>query len=189
MKERFKLRLVERAVASCAPLASPREIIQAIKRFDHSLAAVAATELGRILPRLVVGQTRLRSDLDLGHSMAIVSERYLGVMLDYISGHIEQDDAVWLTGAARPAAPRIQDSPTSKSARNIERVARRILALLSAPPEASDGPGHAGPRRRRSHDPLRRARRDARRGRRRDPPRLQAPARDLPRRQPARWCR
>jgi flagellar biosynthesis protein FlhG len=60
--------------------------------------------------------------------MAIVAERYLGVTLDYI-GHIEHDDAVWLT--VRRRQPLLIDSPTSKSARNLERVARRILALLA----------------------------------------------------------
>jgi flagellar biosynthesis protein FlhG len=143
MKERFKLRLVERAVATAPPLASPREIVAAIKRFDDGVAKVAALEMARLMPRLVVGQTRLRSDLDLGNAMAVVSERYLGVALDYI-GHIEQDDAVWLT--VRRARPLLIDSPTSKSARNIERVARRILALLSAPAQrAVDAPGPDSP--------------------------------------------
>jgi len=45
-------------------------------------------------------------------------------------GHIEHDDAVWLT--VRRRQPLLIDSPTSKSARNVERVARRILALLAS---------------------------------------------------------
>jgi flagellar biosynthesis protein FlhG len=59
--------------------------------------------------------------------MASLSDRYLGVALDYL-GYIEQDDAVWLT--ARRRRPLLIDAPTSKSARNLERVARRILALM-----------------------------------------------------------
>lgn len=129
MKERFKLRVAERTIAELSPLASPREIIAAIKRFDESVAKTAALELGRLMPRLVVGQTRLRSDLELGPSMAVVSERFLGINVDYL-GHVEHDDAVWLT--VRRRQPLLIDSPTSKSARNIERVARRILALLAA---------------------------------------------------------
>ena len=61
--------------------------------------------------------------------MAAVAERFLGMPLDYL-GHIEHDDTVWLT--VRRRQPLLIDSPTSKSARNIERVARRILALLAA---------------------------------------------------------
>jgi flagellar biosynthesis protein FlhG len=60
--------------------------------------------------------------------MTMVAERFLGMPFDYL-GQIEHDDAVWLT--VRRRQPLLIDSPTSKSARNIERVARRILALLA----------------------------------------------------------
>jgi flagellar biosynthesis protein FlhG len=129
MKERFKLRIVERVIAALPPMATPPEIVAEIRRYDESVAAVAAQEMLKVRPHLVVGQTRLRSDLELGPAMASVSERFLGISLDYL-GHIEHDDAVWLT--VRRRQPLLIDSPTSKSARNIERVARRILALLAA---------------------------------------------------------
>jgi flagellar biosynthesis protein FlhG len=129
MKERFKLRLVEKVVSSLPPLASPRQIIAEIKRYDDGVATVAAQQLARVLARLVVSQTRLRSDLELGPAMAVVADRFLGLTLDYL-GHIEHDDAVWLT--VRRRQPLLIDSPTSKSARNLERVARRILALLAS---------------------------------------------------------
>ncbi len=129
MKERFKLRLVEKVISALPALATPPQIAAEIKRFDDSVAAIAAQEMGRITPRLVVGQTRLKSDLELGPAMTMVAERFLGMPLDYL-GQIEHDDAVWLT--VRRRQPLLIDSPTSKSARNIERVARRILALLAA---------------------------------------------------------
>ncbi|MBI4702724.1 MAG: helix-turn-helix domain-containing protein, partial [Deltaproteobacteria bacterium] len=43
-------------------------------------------------------------------------------------GHVEHDDAVWVT--ARRRRPLLIDAPTCKSARDIERVARRTLAAL-----------------------------------------------------------
>jgi flagellar biosynthesis protein FlhG len=128
MKERFKMRLVEKVITSLPALATPPEIAAEIKRFDDGVAAIAAQEMGRITPRLVVGQARLKSDLELGAAMTMVAERFLGMPLDYL-GQIEHDDAVWLT--VRRRQPLLIDSPTSKSARNIERVARRILALLA----------------------------------------------------------
>ncbi len=128
VKERFKLRLVEKVTKALPPLASPRQIIAEIRRFDDVIANVAAQQLSRVKAHLVVGQTRLRADLELGTSMSIVADRFLGIALDYL-GHIEHDDAVWLT--VRRRQPLLIDSPTSKSARNIERVARRILALLA----------------------------------------------------------
>ena len=93
--------------------------------------------------------------------MAIVSERFLGIALDYL-GHIEHDDAVWLT--VRRRQPLLIDSPTSKSARNIERVARRILALLAAQREPAEPPSRRAPPLARDgpDDALRGARRRAR---------------------------
>jgi flagellar biosynthesis protein FlhG len=61
--------------------------------------------------------------------MCDMAGRYLGVSFDYV-GHIEQDDSVFLSVVRR--RPVLIDSPTSKSARNIERIARRILALTTA---------------------------------------------------------
>jgi flagellar biosynthesis protein FlhG len=128
-KERFKLRLVERVIEALPPLAPPPTIVAEIKRYDDGVAKVAAQEMLRVAAHLVVGQTRLRSDVELGPNMSLIAERFLGISLDYL-GHIEHDDAVWLT--VRRRQPLLIDSPTSKSARNIERVARRILALLAA---------------------------------------------------------
>jgi flagellar biosynthesis protein FlhG len=58
--------------------------------------------------------------------------RYLGIDLDYL-GYIEHDDSVWLT--VRRKKPLLIDSPASKGARNVERIARRVLAL-TAPRDA-----------------------------------------------------
>lgn len=129
MKEKHKLRLVERALGQLLPMASPLDIVEALHKYDHALGNVAARELARLAPRLVVGPTRLRSDLELGPAMLGISDRFLGIRMDYL-GHVEHDDAAWLS--VRKRSPLLIESPTSKSARNIERIARRILALLMA---------------------------------------------------------
>jgi len=128
-KERYKLRLVERAMQGLPSLPSPVEIVSAVRRFDRALAD----------PRLVVSQTRVRSDLDLGPSMRTLAGRFLGVDLDYV-GYIEHDDAVWLT--VRRRRPLLIDSPASKGARNVERIARRVLTLTTS----RERPEDAGPR-------------------------------------------
>ncbi|AKT37427.1 helix-turn-helix domain-containing protein [Chondromyces crocatus] len=129
MKERFKLRLVEKVASSLPPLSTPKDFIAEVKRFDENVAALATAQLPRINPRLVVSQTRVRADLELGQAMSNVSERFLGISMDYL-GHVEHDDSVWLT--IRHRQPLLVESPTSRAARNVERVARRILALLAA---------------------------------------------------------
>ena len=135
MRERHRLRIVEKALASLPTLPTPRELVSEIGRYDQQVANMAAHQLQMLRPRLVVGKTRLRQDLDLGPAMVSLAERYLGIGLDYL-GYVEQDDAAWLT--ARRRRPLLIDAPTSKASRNIERVARRILALLAQPTRHQD---------------------------------------------------
>jgi flagellar biosynthesis protein FlhG len=65
--------------------------------------------------------------------MCDMAARFLGVRMDYI-GHVEQEDAVWLSVVRR--RPVLIDSPASKAARNLERVARRVLALATSRDQA-----------------------------------------------------
>lgn len=51
-------------------------------------------------------------------------------------GWIEHDDTVWLT--VRRRRPLLVESPTSKSARNIERIARRVVALTAVKTEPKE---------------------------------------------------
>ncbi len=129
VKDRFKMRLVERAQSELPPLPAPQDLVRTLARYDTALGELAATELARLTPRLVVNGVRLRTDSDLGPAMCDMALRYLGVHMDYV-GHIEQDDSVWLSVVRR--RPLLIDSPTSKSARNMERIARRVLALATS---------------------------------------------------------
>jgi flagellar biosynthesis protein FlhG len=79
--------------------------------------------------QLVVNQTRVRTDTELGAWMSGLVSRHYGVALDEL-GHVEHDDTVWLT--VRRNKPLLIDSPASKSARNIERIARRVVALAAS---------------------------------------------------------
>ncbi len=125
--DRFRMRLFERAQSELGPLPAPALLTEALTRYDANLGRLAATELARLRPRLLVNETRLRNDTELGTTMAEMSKRHLGVELDYV-GHVEHDDAAWLSVVRR--RPLLIDNPTAKSARNLERIARRVLALL-----------------------------------------------------------
>lgn len=132
LKDRFRLRLLERAFASLPPLPAPADLVRHLARLDIALAKSAAAELQQFYPRLVVNGVRSRAETELGHAVSDMSQRYLGVALEYI-GHIERDDTVSLSVSRRQ--PLLIDSPTTKAARNIERIARRILALAGRKPE------------------------------------------------------
>jgi flagellar biosynthesis protein FlhG len=134
VSDRFRMRIAERAQSELGPLPAPQELMRALSRYDTGLGRMAARELSRLRPRLVVNGTRLRPDTDLGATMGEMGQRYLGVLLDYL-GYVEYDDAVWLS--VRKSRPLLIDNPTSKSARNLERIARRVLALLTVEAPAS----------------------------------------------------
>ncbi|MCC6215676.1 MAG: helix-turn-helix domain-containing protein [Polyangiaceae bacterium] len=128
IKDPFKMRLVERTAQSLPPLPPPQDFVRALARWDTALGALAARELALFRPHLALNFARLRADAEVGASMAELAHRYLGVGVDYV-GHVEQDDSVWLSVVRR--RPLLVDSPTSKSARNLERIARRVLALVA----------------------------------------------------------
>src|SRR4029079_12902384 len=121
--DRYKGRLIERAQADLPPLPSPSDLVRSIARYETALGELARPELSQLRPRLVVNDVRLRPDGDLGPAMVDLAARYLGVSFDYM-GHSEQDDSIWLSVVR--SRPLLLDSPTSKSARNIERIARRV---------------------------------------------------------------
>ncbi len=133
IKDRFKMRLVERAQADLAPLPAPQDLVRAIARYDVKVGEIAAHELGKLQLRLMVNGVRLRTDSDLGPAMCDMAQRHLGANFDYV-GHVEQDDSVWLSVVRR--RPLLIDSPTSKSARNLERIARRVLAVATTREQA-----------------------------------------------------
>jgi flagellar biosynthesis protein FlhG len=128
-RDRERQALVMRALAELPPLPSPLAVIEAIGRHDAAISSLARTRLSHLRPRLVVSKTRLRTDLDLGPAMRALAGRYLGIELDYI-GYVEHDDSVWLT--VRRRRPLLIDNPACKGARNVERIARRVVSLATA---------------------------------------------------------
>jgi flagellar biosynthesis protein FlhG len=103
---------------------SPLDVYEAAQAKDPSLGARVLEEIHKFRPRLVVNQTRTRGDLDLGPQLRSAGRRRLGLAVDYL-GHLEADDAVWL--AVRKRRPLIVEHPESKVAKNIERIARKLL--------------------------------------------------------------
>ena len=128
VRDRFRVHLLDRALRELGTLPSPLDLVRALSKIDRTLGEIAWAEANRLRHALVVNQTRVRTDLELGAWMSGLAWRHYGVQLDEL-GHIEHDDTVWLT--VRRNKPLLVDAPTSKAARNIERIARRVLALGS----------------------------------------------------------
>jgi flagellar biosynthesis protein FlhG len=128
-RERFRLSISDRASKEIGRLPSPLDLIRLLAKTDRSLAEEAWAEAHRMRLFLTVNQTRVRTDLELATAMSSLSKRHYGLSLEEL-GWIEHDDTVWLS--VRRKKPLLVDSPTSKAARNIERIARRVIALTTA---------------------------------------------------------
>lgn len=137
VKDRFRLSLVDRAIKEIGRLPSPLELIRSLAKTDRALAELAWAEAQRMHLFLAVNQTRVKPDLELAGSMSALCRRHYGIALDEL-GWVENDDTVWL--AVRRRKPLLVDSPTSKAARNIERIARRVVALTAAKMDRVEAP-------------------------------------------------
>jgi flagellar biosynthesis protein FlhG len=133
LRDKFRMHLFERALAELDALPSPLELVRTLAKMDRMLAELAWAEARRSRLYLVVNQTRMRGDVELGGWMSMLSARHYGVALDEL-GHVEHDDTVWLS--MRRRRPLLVDSPTCKAARNLERIGRRVVALLAAKSES-----------------------------------------------------
>jgi flagellar biosynthesis protein FlhG len=129
VRDKLRSSMLERALVEIGGLPAPIDLVHKLVRSDRQLAETAWAEAQALRVQLVVNQTRVRTDAELGSWMSGLVSRHYGVALDEL-GHIELDDTVSLT--VRHGKPLLVDSPTSKSARNIERIARRVLALATA---------------------------------------------------------
>lgn len=129
VRDRFRLSLVDRAMKEIGRLPAPLDLIRQLAKADRSLAELAWVEATRMHLYLTVNQTRVRTDLELAGAICGLAKRHFGITLDEL-GWVEHDDTVWLS--VRRRKPLLVDSPTSKAARNIERIARRVVALGTA---------------------------------------------------------
>ena len=135
VRDRFRLSLVDRVMKEIGRLPSPLDVVRLLAKTDRTLAELAWVEATRMHLHLVVNQTRVRTDLELAGAMSGLAKRHYGMTLDEL-GWVEHDDTVWLT--VRRRRPLLVESPTSKSARNIERIARRVVALTAVKTEPKE---------------------------------------------------
>ncbi len=131
-RDKLRASILDRALADIGMLPPPIDLVQKLAKTDKTLAEIAWAEAQAMRVQLVVNQTRVRTDTELGAWMSGLVSRHFGVALDEL-GHVEHDDTVWLT--VRRNKPLLVDSPASKSARNIERIARRVVALTATKSE------------------------------------------------------
>jgi flagellar biosynthesis protein FlhG len=135
--ERETLSKLIKAFGSAPP---PLDLLRDLERQKAPLAARVREAMEAFRPNVVISQTRLRSDLQLGFDMQSAARRRLGLAIEYM-GHIDHDDTVWT--CVRNRRPLLLEVPGAKSSKKLEKIARRVLALEA--PRATAGRGPAVP--------------------------------------------
>ncbi|AKF07878.1 helix-turn-helix domain-containing protein [Sandaracinus amylolyticus] len=105
---------------------APLDLWRTLEDDGDPLAEVVRDAMERFHPNLVISQTRLRADLELGDQVRSAARRRLGIGIEYL-GHVEYDDTVWSCVRARRLL--LIESPGTKASKNVEKIARRLLAL------------------------------------------------------------
>lgn len=105
---------------------APLDLWRSLEDDGDPLADVVRAHMEAFHPCFVLNQTRLRADLELGEQIRSAVRRRFGITLEYL-GHIEHDDTVW--SCVRSRRMLLIESPGTKASKNLEKIARRLLAL------------------------------------------------------------
>lgn len=111
---------------------TPFDLLEAVEKIDTASGRYLKEQAQAFRPRLLVNQVRYPEDERLGHSMAAVCRKHLGIDIEAI-GAVSFDESVWR--ANRKKRPFLLDFPESVAGRSLEQIAR--ILLLTAPPLAA----------------------------------------------------
>jgi flagellar biosynthesis protein FlhG len=118
-----------RAMGNTPP---PLDLARRLEAAGDDLSDLVRAEMSGFVFRLALNQARARSDLELGDAMRSAVRRRFGVRIGYL-GYVDHDDHV--STCVRARRPLLVESPGTKAAKSIEKIARRLLAI-----EAGTGP-------------------------------------------------
>lgn len=118
-------RLVAR-LRSMGNTPAPLDLARRLEAAGDPLADRVRSAMDTFRFRFAINQTRLRSDLELGDSMQSAVRRRFGIDVEYM-GYVDYDDTVWT--CVRVRRPLLVESPGTKSAKSIEKIARRLIAI------------------------------------------------------------
>ena len=122
-----RLRLLDR-VRALGGAPAPVDLWRALEEDGDPQADPIRDMMESFAPAVVLNQTRLRADLELGEGMRTAVRRRLGIPLQHL-GHIDYDDTAW--SCVRNRRLLLVESPGAKSAKSIEKIARRLMALAA----------------------------------------------------------
>jgi flagellar biosynthesis protein FlhG len=139
-KDALERDVLQKHLRAMGSAPAPLDLYRELERQRSPVADSVRKAMSLFRPNIVINQTRLRADLQLGFDMQSAGRRRLGITLDYM-GHIDHDDTVWT--CVRNRRPLLLEVPGAKSSKKLEKIARRVLAMeaqLDRPPRTAAAP-------------------------------------------------
>lgn len=119
--------LIDEAMnAKMTDVASPADLVEKVISVNPEMGHKLKNEIEQITPRLIINQARTQTDIDIGHSMKIISKKYFGINLDY-TGYLEYDATVWQSVKKRK--PLLMEFPNSALINNFDKIIHRLLGI------------------------------------------------------------
>lgn len=110
---------------------TPFDLLEAVERLDAASGRFLKEQALQFHPRLVVNQLRYPEDERLGHSMAVVCRKHLGIDIECL-GAVKFDESVWR--ANRKKRPFMLDFPDSAAGRSLEQIAQGLISRPALEP-------------------------------------------------------
>ncbi|MCB9538459.1 MAG: hypothetical protein H6704_19580 [Myxococcales bacterium] len=110
-------------------LDTPADLVDALEGVHPNAAAAIRARVMAFNPKILINKCRARADRDMGAGMVSAVGRRLGINAEDLGG-VEYDDAAW--EATRRRRPLLLEYPGSTLGNDVERMARRLLALVGA---------------------------------------------------------
>lgn len=104
----------------------PAELINRVIEVNPQMGQKLQQEILKLVPKLIINQVRTQTDLDIGHSMTIISKKYFGIDIDYV-GHLEYDATVWQSVKKR--RPLLMEYPNSVLISNFDKIIHKLLGI------------------------------------------------------------
>lgn len=108
---------------------SPADLIRHINQVNPEAGLRLMHKISSFQIQLLLNQVRTRSDIDLGHSMKSVSQKYFGIEASFL-GYIDHDNAVWQ--ALRKKRPLIIEHPYSSIVGQFLNITKSLVNPQSA---------------------------------------------------------
>ncbi len=102
---------------------TPFDLINYVAKVDPIAGKTFKLELSKMHFNLIVNQIRTNSDIEIGHSVKSVCQKYFGVNTEYV-GYLDYDNAVWQ--AMRKRRPVILEYPYCHLVTQFLKITRAL---------------------------------------------------------------